>query len=151
MMGDSQHEADRPERKTAAKLMFWKLGKFSSFETRQHERDKAGFFAIPFPKSTGAVMADNPDTRPKEVTVPVSDSPHAPFIFYEIAPAFGFTNGVVNITLSANRTWIGPNGVMNEQVVTAYLRGNIQAALSLRQAIDSALLLATPTPEGKAN
>jgi hypothetical protein len=65
-----------------------------------------------------------------------------PFIFYEVAPAFGFTNGVVNIALSANRTWTGPNGVMNEQVVTAYLRGNVQAALSLRQAIDSALLLA---------
>jgi hypothetical protein len=97
-------------------------------------------------------MADNPDTRPREgVVIPVSDSSHAPFIFYEVAPAFGFTNGVVNITLSANRTWVGPNGVMNEQVVTAYLRGNIQAALSLRQAIDNALLLATPTPEGKAN
>jgi hypothetical protein len=63
---------------------------------------------------------------------PGCDAPHAPFIFYEIAPAFGFTNGVVNITLSANRTWAGPDGVVNEQVVVAYLRGNIQPALSLR-------------------
>lgn len=97
-------------------------------------------------------MADNPDAGPKEgVIIPVSDSLHAPFIFYEGAPAFGVTNGIVNITLSANRTWTGPNGIVNEQVVTAYLRGNIQAALSLRQAIDSALLLAAPTQEGKAN
>jgi len=99
-------------------------------------------------------MADDPDTRPKEgAVIPVSDVPHAPFIFYEVAPAFGVTNGVINITLSANRTWVGPNGVVNEQVVVAYLRGNIQAILSLRQAIDNALLLAapTPTPEGKSN
>jgi hypothetical protein len=97
-------------------------------------------------------MTEKPDTRPKEgMPLPVSDTPHAPFIFYEVAPAFGFTNGVVNITLSANRTWVGPNGAMNEQVVVAYLRGNIQAALSLRQAIDSALLLGAPTGQEKVS
>jgi hypothetical protein len=42
-------------------------------------------------------------------------------------------------------------GVVNDQVVIVYLRGNILAALSLRQALDNALLLAAPTPEGKAN
>jgi hypothetical protein len=96
-------------------------------------------------------MQDNPNPAPTEVTVPISDTPHAPFIFYEAAPAFGFTNGVVNITLSANRTFAGPNGIINEQVVVAYLRGNVQAALSLRAAIDNALLLAAPAREGPAN
>jgi hypothetical protein len=98
-------------------------------------------------------MADNPEARPENVpTIPVSDTPHAPFIFYEYAPAFGFTNGVVNITLSANRTYAGPDGaIVNEQVVIAYLRGNIPAALSLRQAIDNALLLAAPTGQDKAS
>jgi hypothetical protein len=97
-------------------------------------------------------MADNPDTRPtKEAVIPVSDIPLAPFIFYEWAPAFGFMNGVVNITLAANRTYAGPDGVVNEQVVVAYLRGSVQAALSLRKAIDDSLLLAAPAPEGKAN
>ncbi len=83
-------------------------------------------------------MADNPDTRPTQIpTPPVVDTTHAPFIFYENAPAFGFTNGIVNITLSANRSYIGPNSeVVNEQIVVAYLRSNIQAALGLRQAID---------------
>jgi hypothetical protein len=91
-------------------------------------------------------MTDNPDPRAGKVAVPVSDAPHAPFIFYEIAPAFGFTNGVVNITLSANRTYAGPDGaIVNEQIVVAYLRGNVPAAISLRQAIDNALLLAAPT------
>jgi hypothetical protein len=97
-------------------------------------------------------MADNPDTRPQEIMIPVSDTAHAPFVFYENAPAFGVTNGVVNITLSANRTWIGPNNtVMNEQVVVAYLRGNILAAKGLRDTIDKALLLASPTQGDKAN
>jgi hypothetical protein len=32
-------------------------------------------------------MANNPDTHPKEeMAIPVSDTPHAPFIFYENAP-----------------------------------------------------------------
>jgi len=57
--------------------------------------------------------------------------------------------------LSTNRTFTDANGIVNEQVVVvAYLRGNVQAALSLRRAIDNALLLAAPTPEGshgKAN
>ena len=98
-------------------------------------------------------MADNPKAHPeKALAIPVSDTPHAPFIFYENAPAFGFTNGVVNITLSANRTYAGPDGtIVNEQVVIAYLRGNIPAALSLRQAIDNALLLAAPTGQDKAS
>lgn len=97
-------------------------------------------------------MADNPDTRPNQGTIiPVSDTPHAPFIFYEGVPAFGFTNGVINLTLAANRTWIGPDGIANEQVVVAYLRGNIQAAINLREAIDNALLLGAPTPDGVSN
>ena len=98
-------------------------------------------------------MADNPEARPEKVpAVAFSDTPHAPFIFYENAPAFGFMNGVVNITLSANRTYAGPDGaIVNEQVVVAYLRGNVPAALSLRQAIDSALLLAAPTGQEKAS
>lgn len=99
-------------------------------------------------------MADNPDTRPDDVAtvIPVNDVPHAPFIFYEAAPAFGHMNGVINLTLSAMRTCVGPDGgPKNDLVVVAYLRGNIQAAVNLREAIDKALLLAAPTAEGKSN
>jgi hypothetical protein len=99
-------------------------------------------------------MADNPDTRPGDVAtvIPVNDVPHAPFIFYEAVPVSGHTNGVINLTLSATRTYIGSDGTpKNELVVVAYLRGNIQAAVSLRTAIDNALLLAAPTTEGKAH
>ena len=98
-------------------------------------------------------MTDNPEPRPEKITtISVSDLPHAPFIYYEGAPAFGFTNGVVNVTLSALRTYAGPDGaIANEQVVVAYLRGNIPAALSLRHAIDNALLLAAPTGQDKVS
>jgi hypothetical protein len=96
-------------------------------------------------------MAHNPDP-PQVPVIPVSDAPNAPFIFYEWAPAFGFMNGVVNITLAANRVWVGKDGVaQNEQTVVAHLRGNVQAALSLRDSLDKALLLAAPAPEGKTN
>ncbi len=99
-------------------------------------------------------MADNPDPRPGQVTVaiPVNDVPHAPFIFYDGAPVAGYANGVINLTLSATRTYIGPDGApKNDLVVVAHLRGTIQAAVSLREAINNALLLATPTTEGKTN
>jgi hypothetical protein len=96
-------------------------------------------------------MADNPEAR-QQIMVSVADTPHAPFIYFENAPAFGFTNGVISITLSANRTYADADGaIINEQVVVAYLRGNVPAFVGLRQAIDNALLLAAPTPEGKAN
>jgi hypothetical protein len=92
----------------------------------------------------GAVMTANSDPPAEKVTaVIVDDVPHAPFILFESAPVFGFTNGVINITLSANRSYAGPDGaVVNEQIVVAYLRGNIPAALNLKQAIGNALLLA---------
>jgi hypothetical protein len=92
-------------------------------------------------------MTDNPKPPAEEaIAVPISDAPHAPFIFFEAAPIYGFTNGVVNITLTANRSYAGPDGaIVNEQMVVAYLRGSIPAALSLRKAIDNALLIAAPT------
>jgi hypothetical protein len=99
-------------------------------------------------------MADNPDPHPGAVAVvtPVNDTPHAPFIFYEAAPVSSHLNGVINLTLSAMRTYIGPDGApKSDVVVVAYLRGNIQAAVSLREAINNALLVAAPTTEGKAN
>jgi hypothetical protein len=88
-------------------------------------------------------MAD----EPKPVTAPTIDTPHAPFLFFETASTFGFMNGVVNVTLSASRSWVGTAGVENDLVVVAYLRGNVPAMLSLRHAIDQALLLAAPAHE----
>lgn len=100
---------------------------------------------FPFRSEIGIRMTDTPAK-----SVPIIDAPHAPFVYYEGAAALGFSVGVVNITLAANRTWIGEDGAVNEQVVTAYLRGSIPAALSLRAAIDAALLLAQAPAEQNA-
>jgi hypothetical protein len=103
-------------------------------------------------KLTGVTVTDTPDTHSKESAPPLSDVPHAPFIFFEGTPGFGTLNGVINITLTTHRTLAGPDGhVTTDQVVVAYLRGSIPAARILRDSIDRALLLAVPTGEGKAN
>jgi hypothetical protein len=84
------------------------------------------------------------------------DTPHAPIVFYEWAPTSGFANGIINVTLGANRiTQVRSNGaVVSEGVVVAHLRGSVQAALNLRRALDRALSAAvgaqTP-PKGKTN
>ena len=96
-------------------------------------------------------MADNPDAR-QQVMLSVADVPHAPFIYFEIAPTLGHANGVINVTLTAGRAYPGKDEtIINEQVVVAYLRGNVPAFMSLRQAINDAMLLAAPAQEGKAN
>jgi hypothetical protein len=117
----------------------------------ENQRNKAYLFCYPIPKTDRSRHGRQPRYAPGEVAVaiPVSDTPHAPFIFYEGAPAFGHTNGVINLTLSASRTCIGPDGATkNDLVVVVYLRGNLQAALSLREAIDKALVLSAPTTQG---
>jgi len=95
-------------------------------------------------------MADKPDTR--SAVISISDVPHAPFIFYDAAPGTGYLNGIISLTLTASRPCFEPDGTLrNDRVVVAYLRGTIPAATSLRNAIDAALLAASPTKEGTAN
>jgi hypothetical protein len=101
-------------------------------------------------------VTDNPDKEPKEgaglTAPPLIDVAHAPVIFFEGTPGFGYLNGVVNVTLAVHRTLVRPDGtVFTDQVVVGYLRGSIPAARSLRDSIDRALLLAAPTVEGRAN
>jgi hypothetical protein len=100
-------------------------------------------------------MADNPDApivQTSEVRLIASDLPHAPVIYFENAPALGCIPGVIRVTLSTGVMLPTSDGkVKSEEVVVGYLRCNIPAALSLRKALDDALLLAAPTAEGKAN
>jgi hypothetical protein len=98
-------------------------------------------------------MADNPDTAKTtegQVSFIVRDILHAPVIYFENAPALGYLNGVIRITLSGSLSLPTSDGkTATEEIVAAYLRCNIPAALSLRKALDDALLLAAPPPEGK--
>jgi hypothetical protein len=99
-------------------------------------------------------MTINPSesaTLKKSVAPVVTDIPHAPFLYFEEAPAFGCNNGIVNITIAAYRVLPTETGTTNSDlVVVGSLRCNIQAAISLKNALDGALLLAAKT-EGEAN
>ena len=80
-------------------------------------------------------------------------SAHAPFLYFENAPAFGHVNGIIRVTLTAARDMPVNNepGVMADNVVVAHLRMNINAALALKFAIEGALLLANPAPTETKN
>jgi hypothetical protein len=93
-------------------------------------------------------MPDKPD---KATVAQVFDRPHAPVTFFDEAPVFNNYNGIIGITLATN-TFVpdGKGGITSELVAVNFLRGNIQAFLSLRDSINNALLLGAKT-EGEAN
>ena len=104
-------------------------------------------------------MSDNPHPKsPVEIVPSVQDgisalgSAHAPFVYFENASAFGHLNGVIQITLEAQRFFPSAPPAMaavSDCVVTAHLRMNIPAAKGLKAAIEGALLLAAPAPQAK--
>ncbi len=104
-------------------------------------------------------MADDPNPKsPVEVIPSIQGgisaigSAHAPFLYFEAAPAFGILNGVVQITLEAQRIFpTESDSPAIDRVVVGHLRMNVPAALSLKAAIDGALLLETPGPTQTRN
>jgi hypothetical protein len=81
--------------------------------------------------------------------VTVKDVATAPIIYFDMAPNFGCNHGIVNVTLSVSRCLATDDGgVARDVVAVAHLRGSINAAMSLRKAIDDALLLGRPTGDG---
>ncbi|MBV8157033.1 MAG: hypothetical protein JO278_05215 [Dyella sp.] len=102
-------------------------------------------------------MADQPNVSPPvtqltDIPLSLEASAHAPFIYFEVASAYGFFNGVVRITLEAAR--VSPSGeglVKTDRVTVAHLRMSIPAAAALKAAIDGALLLASPPASGAKN
>lgn len=104
-------------------------------------------------------MPDDPNLKaPVEIIPSVQDgisalaSAHAPFLYFEGASAFGILNGIVRITLEAQRLLpTQDQQVAVDRVVVAHLRMNIPAAESLKAAIDGVLLLAKPGPTKTKN
>jgi hypothetical protein len=97
-------------------------------------------------------MTDKSD-QPEQVPptkVTVTDPGIAPYIFFEGAATFGFSNGIVNVTLAAGRHLLKEGTPISDVVAVAHLRCNVAAATDLRNALDSALLLAAK-PEGSAH
>lgn len=104
-------------------------------------------------------MADETNTRQPVENIPsvagdvsAIASSSAPFLYFEEASAYGVLNGVVRITLEAHRLLPHNGNVSLDRVIVAHLRMNLAAAVSLKAALDGALLLAAPTAgDGKAN
>lgn len=81
----------------------------------------------------------------------VSDEPHAPVIFFDSTPACGHYNGVIGITLSVDLARIvDGSDITVAHTVIAYLRTNVSGARALRESLDRALLLASPS-SGQSN
>ena len=128
----------------------WRIGRI--YETRTGPAELRWFWALHFPSKPSELRTDNraASLEAAKAEFEASWKQWKAWAGMEEAPNPP-RSGVLNITLSAHRTLLGPDGVITEQVAVAYLRGNVQAALSLRQAIDNAVLLAAPTGAGKAN
>jgi hypothetical protein len=103
-------------------------------------------------------MVDKPDVKPPVEIIPsvaggvsAIASAHAPFLYFDDASAFGHVNGIIRITLEAGRTIPGPvaGTVLSDRVIVAHLRMNIPAALSLKAALEGALLMAMPPAGGE--
>lgn len=92
-------------------------------------------------------MTDKTSTAPEGI----KDAPHSPIIFFETVSNFGIFDGVLNMTLVVSTHRLQSDGqVKADANVAAYLRFTPSAAIALRDAINSALLLGQKT-EGQAN
>jgi len=103
-------------------------------------------------------LAKNPNPKLPIETVPgiiggvsALASAHAPFLYFDGAPNFGWNAGVINVTLEAARFHSTLDGVFADRVSVAHLRMNIPAAVALRDALNGALLLAQPSKSEAKN
>lgn len=104
----------------------------------------------PKPEATKPATPTPPAAFSQPNAVAVKDPDLAPFIYFEAAAAYGVAGGVVRVTLDAGRLLVGDGGMVEvDRVVVAHLRMNMQAAMSLKAALEGALLLASPTTGGK--
>lgn len=78
-------------------------------------------------------------------------SASAPFLYFDGAPNFGFHNGIVNVTLEAVRFSAVEHEIIPDRVIVAHLRMGVTAAQALKNALERALLLAAPVPNGQKN
>jgi hypothetical protein len=83
-------------------------------------------------------MTDKP-----KVTALMKNAATAPMIYFDGAPTLGLSNSVVEIDLSARVMNLYPeNRVMTDNVCVAHLKCSIEAAVTLREAINKALAMA---------
>jgi hypothetical protein len=93
-------------------------------------------------------MADPVQTT-SPVFPPFRDSGGAPFIYFDIAPAYGIFNGAIQVELASRILTPGDNNTVKVSFrETAHVRCSPSAAALLRDALTKALeMLEHPAPE----
>jgi hypothetical protein len=106
-------------------------------------------------------MADDPKTAPPPATIEqIPSTPgglsglassHAPFLYFDSVPNYGFNHGVANLSLEVIRFTASPSGqgVLADRVTVAHLRMSLEAVRALKAAIEGIELLAKPTTGAK--
>jgi hypothetical protein len=77
-------------------------------------------------------------------------SANAPVIFAESAPCYGYTMGLIAVTLEAQRHHMTHEGVLSDRVTVAHLKLTTSAAIMLRDALNSAIAIGE-RPKGPPN
>ena len=88
------------------------------------------------------------------VPLDLAGSANAPMIYFEDAPTFGHSNGVIRVTLAAARIYpdqADPSKAGVDRVIVAHLRMSLVSARALRRALDRAILLGTPSDSEAKN
>lgn len=89
-----------------------------------------------------------------EANAPQTSDERGPIIVFEAAPSFGYTNGLIDVCLVTTRIVprIGSQTV-REAAIVANLRCTAAGAISLRDALNGALLMLEPVENesGPAN
>ena len=89
--------------------------------------------------------------NPPDVGVPLFRNPDTvPFIYFDLAPAYGFMAGIVEVELAARSLIPAPDVTTAEIVTTARLRCSPAAAITLRDALNKTLEIATQFREQAA-
>ena len=90
----------------------------------------------------------SPEPKPVSGAVTAKDTLNAPIIYFDGAPNFGCNYGIINVTLAFARHLPNAGIIDTDIVVAGHLRCSIRAVVDLRNALNDALLLATPPADG---
>ena len=96
-------------------------------------------------------MTDITDFRPMTRGVDLAASAGAPYVYFDMSAASGHINGVIQVTLVANRLVPTGGNVEIDQVIAGHLRMSVPAAHSLKLALEAAILLARPAASDAEN
>ncbi len=96
-------------------------------------------------------MTDITEFRQPVRGLDLAASANAPYIYFDMPGASGHINGVIQVSLVANRLVPTDGNVVVDQIISAHLRMSVPAAHSLKLALEAAILLAAPAASDAEN